>query len=72
MWMIQKRAIFDNISDDKQESRSSYWRARIDWSSQSHFEAEDLKLNCTTATCHSDVNGKSHTFKHKDLTHRKG
>ena len=60
LWMLPKRAIFDNKSEDKQESRSSYWHTRIDSSSQSHFEAEDLKLNCTTATCHSDVDGKSH------------
>ncbi|MCG8626522.1 MAG: hypothetical protein MJE68_31550, partial [Proteobacteria bacterium] len=59
LWMAPKHAIFDNKSDDKQESRSSYWRARIDSSSQSHFEVDN-------------VNGKSRLFKCENLSHRKG
>ena len=59
LWTAPKRAIFDNKSDDKQESRSSYWRARIDSSSQSHFEVDN-------------VNGKSRLFKCENLSHRKG
>ena len=67
LWTTPKRFLFDNYSDDKQESRSSYFQSRIGLSSQTYFEAENLKLSETTNGHSIDVNGKSF----EDLTHRK-
>ena len=72
LWTMPKRALFDNKSNDKQESRSLYLQGNLSSVASTCRVAGNLKSN-GTANGHVNINGQSVcTINHEGVTYRKG